>query len=173
MSNIWKINPIYTKHMKSYIDDLYFCSYCCKYIDSRKFKSLLINEKNPLTVKKIDKMTCNNNYIPQTIFCKCYFCDRFISGILNGPDIFTFLKSVDQNNIQESLLNNFISKISVWYYNSIYDDFAIDLRKNLNFSKEHVKNISESIHDLKGLPSKEIINTKANELTNIILYNIS
>lgn len=160
MASIWKINPLLVKNIDQ-LDHIYFCSYCCAYVNSNKFKSLLVKATNPDICIKRD-----NIYKSPQRYTKCYICDRLIHGILNGPDIIKFITHIGDINV---LL---IKKISVWYYHDIYDNFGKNIKNIFNIDHNQVKNIYRAINDLKGLPSKEIINNKANEITDIVLFNI-
>lgn len=160
MVSIWKINPLLLKNINQ-LDHIYFCSYCCAFIDSNKFKSLLVKVTNPdIYIKR------NDIYKYPIEYTKCYICNRLIHGILNGPDIIDFITYIGDINI------GLIKRISVWYYNDIYDDFGKNIKNIFNVDHNQVKNIYRAIKELKGLPSKDIINKKANEITDIVLFNI-
>jgi hypothetical protein len=160
MNIIWQINPSYYKNINNFLnfsDSIYFCSYCCKYVESEKFKKLLISNPNP-------KFITENNYT------KCFFCNRFIKGILTGPDI---IKFIDSNISTYNYENNFyllLTKITTWYYHDIYNDFGYLIKKKYNFNSAQIKNIYKYINVLYGLPSKLIINEKANDIVNLCNY---
>jgi len=120
--------------------------YCYKHIQSNKIKSIF---KNDII---LDKKT------------KCYICERFLIGIVDGPSIIKYIKQNQQN---ENLLQN-ISKHSVWYFNGIYDNFGFYLRTKFNLSHQEIKNISQAINDLYALQNINIINEKAKDLYNLI-----
>lgn len=143
MNLIWKINPSYIEKY----NDLYFCKYCVKYTDDN-FKKLLICETKPL-MKNL-----KNEY------CKCYFCNRIIKGIIYGPNIIKYLEIKKLNS--STLLE--LSRVSVWYYHDVYDEFGIKLRNKFNFSKEEIKNIYQCIKVLYGIPQIDYIRKKADDL---------
>ena len=142
MDKIWKINPLYNKY-----NDLYFCKYCIKYTDNN-FKKKIIIEKKPLIKNS------KNEYN------KCYICNRMLKGIIYGPNIIKYL----ENKKLDSLLLLKLSRVSVWYYHDIYDEMGYKLKEKFNLSSEEVKNLYQCIKELYGIPNRDVIYNKIDEL---------
>jgi hypothetical protein len=157
MNNIYKLNtnPNTNANLNTNINfntsllDTYFCSYCLAYVESNKFKSLLVITN------------------PKSKNSKCHFCERYLSQISNGPDFVKFMLMALDNKESESSILLRLAKISVWYYNDLMDNFVTFLKTQLLLDDGQIKNIYQVINELKALPSKQIINSKAN----IIILN--
>jgi hypothetical protein len=172
MVSIWKINPLLIRNNKQF-NKLYFCDYCCSHVHSNNFKAMLIKDSNP-TIKYInnDTQECENDYKPPFEFTRCFICERMIHGIINGPDVFKFITKIYEPNNESSLYRT-LRKYSLWYYNDIYDNFGINLIKKFGFDHNQTKNIYQNINEIYGLPSEDIINDKANHITNTINFNLT
>jgi len=181
MSIIWKINPKYIHKTKeqqiSFFDyhdidfsKTFFCIHCLKYVKDKKFKSLLIPVKDPYPVFYDNPTVCEkSNNIKK--YNKCHICERIISGIINGPNIVNFLNnSLYKYSETEILLK--LNKFTVWYYHDIYDDFTINLINNFSFTHEQMKNIHQTIKELYALPNRNIILERADDIYNLVVYNI-
>ena len=155
MDYIWKFNQknmTKSNIVKSNIDlsNIFFCSYCLKYVNSIQLKSILNIEPNINTRHSNSKINDS----------KCYLCQRYLIGILNGPDIIKFINMSKDKNIQDDHILLNLAKVSVWYYNDIEDDFAHNLKQIFKFNNSELINIYQAINNLKALPSKKIINEK-------------
>lgn len=175
------------------LKDIYICSACLAYVQSNKFKKLLIYEPNPIIKKTYDyaenkctviyfdkskqiftNYNLNASYLNPITYTKCTICQRWINGILSGPDIIVFLINYIQFNQIKSTdqLLLILSKNSIWYYNDIYDEFGHDLKNKFKFSHNEIQNIYKTINNLVGLPSIEIINSKIHDIYNLLTKGI-
>ncbi len=143
MNNILKF-----EHSKK--PNIYICSYCLALIKSEQFKSLLVNtDANEL------KLIHNT---------KCFICDRFINGILKGPDILKFLLVALYDKDEESDYLLRIAKISNWYYHNTIEHFTMYLKTQLKFNHGQIKNIYQAINELYTIPTKDELNQKVTDL---------
>jgi hypothetical protein len=122
--------------------NIHICVFCYNYIESKKVKKQFTSTN-----------ICKNDD-------KCKICDRYIDGIINGPNIIDFIN----NNKLENDFFIKMNKYKSWYFNDIYDNFGYYLKNKFKYSHEELKNIYQSIDDLQALPNITIINTKAKDL---------
>ena len=178
MDSIWKINSKYLSDADfdnyKFLSNIYLCTHCCIRTNSIKFRKMLKKDPNPQyqIVNKYE--SCLDVYAKPFRYTSCYICKRYIQGIQTGPDIVKFLDSSIQAEPAEceSSIYLQLAKISTWYFHDIYDDFGHYLRKRYNFSHGQVKNIYQSIDELYGLPSIEIINQRADYLNQMVRQHI-
>ena len=170
---IWKLNPSnklnFNFEFDIDIDQTYFCVYCCKHVQNEKFKSLLIPEPDPNFILKQKLNECKTSYTNPIIYTKCFICQRYIKGILNGPDIINFIENSINDSECENNLLILISRFKIWYYHGIYDYFGMILKNKFSMSKNFIKNIYQVINELNGLPQIDIINQRAEYIINLIL----
>ena len=127
MNKIWKTKS-----------NIHVCMFCYNYIESNKCKSLF------------SQTDINKNI-------KCYICNRYIYGIVNGPNIVEYIEDNRTNNDFLIIMNKYKS----WYFNDVYDNFGYYLKHKFKLSHNELKNIYQSINDLQALPNVSIINEKA------------
>ena len=190
MNSIWKIDPKFLTSNIISFDNIYFCSHCCVYTDIFAFKELLKKIECPpyIIINKYE--SCTDHYSQPAFYTKCYFCNRYIQGIQNGPDIIEFLDlafnksntkshnkshnksqtqthtQTDTNCIDNILLQ--LAKVSTWYYHKPYDYFGHDIKKRYNLNSEQIKNIYQNINELYGIPPVENIDEKVNYILDML-----
>jgi hypothetical protein len=136
------------------------------HVYNKKFRSLLIPETKPKFILDQDLNLCKTSYTNPITYTKCFLCQRYIQGIINGPDIIKFIDNFESKNLStdskcEKDLLILISRFKVWYYHDIYDDFGIKLKNRFSMNKNTVRNIYQTINELYGLPQIDIINQRA------------
>jgi hypothetical protein len=148
--------------------------WCCSYIKSKHFLQILVksndfakNTKNESTFFSLQTQSETKTNLR---CAKCYICQRFIKGILQGYNLIDYLQKTSSNcNFLTDNMLIQLTKPSVWYYNDISDNIGHELKNKFNLSREDIKNIYRCIKNIKGLPSIEIINNKANEVIMMLL----
>jgi hypothetical protein len=167
------MTSIYTINNKlNYYKQYYICSYCYNYIDNNPLKKHLVKADKINLYLNNNYETCSDSYDHKLSYTKCITCNRFLQGILNGPDIITFIEESVKNNETTSSFMLRLKKSSAFYFNDIYDNFGIIVRQKFNFSHEQMKNIHQSINELYGLPHINVINERAEDIYNYIIYGI-
>jgi hypothetical protein len=175
MDSIWKINSKFISDNDLPFDNIYFCSHCIAHTESLAFRKMLIKVNDPpyIVPNKYDK--CSDFYSQPKFYTKCYICDRYIQGIQNGPDIIKYLddafnyeKKCNKIPECESSIYLQLGKVSTWYYHKPYDYFGHFLKNRYGLNSAQTKNIYQSMNELYGLPSFEIINEKSDHIINMV-----
>lgn len=182
MPKIYKPNKKYILQNIN-IDNIYVCEPCYNYIDITKSNNLkkilrVSNSSGKIYKQSLNKNTCSDSYKNPNTFAKCYICNRLVSNIVNNTDIISFLEqhlNQQQNQHQQKLTDELllrIAKYSNWYYHDIYDNFNSNLVKKFKFTRSDYLNINQSINNMEGLPSINIINEKAVDLCNYLTKDV-
>ena len=176
MNSIWKINSDFTINDNIPFNNLYFCSHCVSHCNSLMFRKLLIKINNP-PYEIINKYKqCIDTYSQPKFYTKCYICDRYLKGIVSGPDIIKFLDEAfnykqKHNKIPYNESNVYLQlrKISIWHYHRPFDYFGHYIKNRYDLTSSQLKNIYQSINELYGLPLTETINEKAEYIVRLII----
>ena len=154
------------------VENIYICSPCYKYIKLKELKLFLRESKSPNLYIRRNPDNCSDVYKTPFEYTKCYTCNRFVSNILNGPDIIKFIEQSIKDDKPENLMLSQISKLSNWMYHDLIDYFNPDLITKFKLDRGQFKNINQAINDLNGLPLENDIISRSEDLFNYITHEI-
>ena len=152
-------------------DNIFICSPCYKYIKLKQLKDCLRISKSPKLKVERDQ-DCKDTYLSPIEYTKCYICSRFISNILNCPDIIEYIEKSIKDKKPENLMLAQINKLSNWMYHDIIDYFNPFLVEKFKFNRGEFKNINQAITNLDGLPLEHVIISKSEDLYNYLANGI-